>query len=232
MRGAEAIKRLCRVCCRHANGNLIVQLDQFCAVPLMVQSQHAGVAVPVQHDNADENARSTYQRYRAESRHSHNLEAFYQPPTETRALGRRRKLDQMRIFRGIRLPETEMFPCSRRRIRELFTADELSWVSFGSPIRSFRFDNQVSHRPRLVGPVVVSLSVDRERQASLCVFPVFREAYPKGAQDELSEEVLPRFAQWLKGKRAQPITAILGHEQIIAEWASQKHRCHELLRFL
>ena len=136
----------------------------------------------------------------------------------------------MRIH-GVRLPATETFPCSRRTIKQLFAETELAWVSFGSPIRTFRFDNQVAHRPRLVGPVVASLAVDRERQAHLCIYPMSRSIYPKAAQDDLSAQVLPRFRQWLQAKRSQPVTAILGHEEIIVEWAGQEHRVHEL-RFL
>jgi hypothetical protein len=136
----------------------------------------------------------------------------------------------MRI-RGIRLPDGETFSGSRQRIKELFADTELTWVSFGSPIRSFRFDNQVSHRPRLIGPVVASLAVDRERQAHLCFYPISCSAYPTVAQDEMSARVLPHFREWLCAKRSQPSTAILGHEEIIAEWTGLEHRWHEL-RFL
>ncbi len=136
----------------------------------------------------------------------------------------------MRI-RGIRLPDTETFPCSRRSIKELFAADDLAWVSFGSPIRSFRFDNQVFHRPNLVGPVVASLALDRERRANLCLYPVDRDSYPAAARDEMIDRVLPSVRDWLRRKRSQPVTAILGHEQIIAEWTPRGHRFHEL-RFL
>jgi hypothetical protein len=87
----------------------------------------------------------------------------------------------MRI-RGIRLPDTETFPCSRRRIKELFASTDLEWVSFGSPIRSFRFDNQVSNRPQLAGRIVASLALNRERQSHLCLYPVSRATYSKAAQ--------------------------------------------------
>lgn len=136
----------------------------------------------------------------------------------------------MRI-RGIRLPNSETFPCSRRRIKELFAVNELAWVSFGSPIRIFHFDNQVSHRPRLIGPVVASLAINREREAHLCIYPISRAAYPKSAQDELSAQVLPRIHQWMQTKKSRPTTAILGHEEIIVEWTGREHRCHEM-RFL
>jgi hypothetical protein len=136
----------------------------------------------------------------------------------------------MRI-RGIRLPDSETFPCSWRLITDLFDGDDLAWVSFGSPIRSFRFDNQVSHRPVLIGPVVASLAMNRERDAHLCLYPVPRAEYPQSAMDDLQVRVLPHFREWLHTKKSRPDTVILGHEEIIAEWAGLEHRCHEL-RFL
>src|SRR2546426_11584574 len=95
-------------------------------------------------------------------------------------------------IRGVRLPETEKFPCSRRRIKELFATDELAWVSFGSPIRSFRFDHHVAHRPKLVGPVVASLTMNRNLEAHLCVYLVTRAEYPEGAENDLGAAPLHR----------------------------------------
>ena len=113
----------------------------------------------------------------------------------------------------------------------MFALDELAWVSFGAPIRRFRFDNQVSNRPRLVGPVVASLTLNRERHANLCIYPVSRELYSDEAQNDMLARLLPSFRDWLRAKRALPVTAILGHEEILAEWTGQVHRFHEL-RFL
>ena len=113
----------------------------------------------------------------------------------------------------------------------MFGRDDLAWVSFGAPIRSFRFDTQVSHRPNLAGPVVASLAINRDRRAHLCLYPVVSDSYPEAARAEMLASVLPRFLDWLRAKRAQPVTAILGHEQIIVEWTAAGHRFHEL-RFL
>jgi len=131
-------------------------------------------------------------------------------------------------IRGIRLPNSEKFPCSRRRIKELFAAEELALVSFGSPIRTFRFDNQVAHRPQLVGPVVTSLAVNRDFEAHLCLYPIARGTYPEAAEHELSSRVLPTLREWLHGKKARPETGILGHEEIVVEWTGSEHKCHEL----
>jgi hypothetical protein len=136
----------------------------------------------------------------------------------------------MRI-RGIRLLDSETFACSRSAIKHLFGEAELDWVSFGSPIRAFRFDNQVAHRPGLMGFVVASVAIDRERRAHMCLYPVARSRYPQAAQEEFSVTILPSLREWLHAKRSQPATATLGHEQIIVEWTDRKHITHEL-RFL
>ncbi len=134
-------------------------------------------------------------------------------------------------IRGIRLPASETFPCAQRVVKEVFATDDLAWVSFGSPIRSFRFDNRASRRPILIGPVIASMTMNREREAHLCVYPVARSAYPKSAAEEFQLRVLPKFREWLEAKKSRPKTAILGHQQIIVEWTGDEHRCHEL-RFL
>ncbi len=84
---------------------------------------------------------------------------------------------------------------------------------------------------KLVGRVVASLAINRESEAYLCIYPISRAAYPKSARDELSAQVLPRFCQWLQVKKSRSNTAILGHEQIVAEWTGQEYRCYEM-RFL
>jgi hypothetical protein len=47
----------------------------------------------------------------------------------------------------------------------------------------------------------------------------------------MSARVLPHFREWLRAKQSQPSTAILGHQQIIAERTGREHRWHEF-RFL
>jgi hypothetical protein len=90
----------------------------------------------------------------------------------------------------------------------------------------------MSQRPRLVGPVVASLTIDRQRAAHLCLYPVRRASYPEAARAEFSTDVLPHLRRWLGEKRSQPETAILGHEQMVVEWTGQTHRVHELRPFL
>jgi hypothetical protein len=131
----------------------------------------------------------------------------------------------------IRLPKSEVFPCSRRDVKVVFDPDELEWVSFGNPIRTFSFDSRATGVPKLSGPVVLSLAISRERTAHLCVFPIPYAKYPEKARGQMVESVLPRFAQWLRAKQRQSTTAVLGHEQIVAEWDGKTHRYHEL-RFL
>jgi hypothetical protein len=136
-------------------------------------------------------------------------------------------MEPMRI-KTIRLPSSEAFPCSRRDVKRVFSAEEVDWVSFGNPIRTFRLDSRAAGTPILGGPVAISLTVNRERQAYLCVFPIAKSEYPEAARAELVNVVLPRFAEWLRVKQRRPDTAVLGVEEIIAEWNSGSHRVHEL----
>jgi hypothetical protein len=113
----------------------------------------------------------------------------------------------------------------------LFAEHDFQWVSFGSPIRSFRFDNQVANRPKLVGQVVASLGIDRDLEAYLCLYPIHRVRYPLNAERDFATRVLPGLREWLLARKSRPATAILGHEGIVVEWTGEEHRCHQL-RFL
>ena len=75
---------------------------------------------------------------------------------------------------------------------------------------------------------MISLTVNRERRAYLCVFPIAKSEYPESARAELVNVVLPQFAEWLRAKQRRPDTAVLGHEKVIAEWNGGSHRLHEL----
>jgi len=72
----------------------------------------------------------------------------------------------MRIS-SIKLPKSEVFPCSRRDVKRVFEPTDLEWVSFGHPIRTFSFDTRASEVPKLSRPVALSLAVNRERRAHL-----------------------------------------------------------------
>jgi hypothetical protein len=116
-------------------------------------------------------------------------------------------------------------------VKELFAADDLEWVSFGHPIRTFSFQSK-AQRPHLTGRVVASLTLNRERRAWLCLYPMRRARYPEAAQADFSAAVLPRLRDWLHEKRRQPETAILGHNETLVEWTGGSHRHHELKPFL
>jgi hypothetical protein len=133
----------------------------------------------------------------------------------------------MRIW-TIRLPSSEKFPCSPRDVKRVFSSEELDWVSFGNPIRTFTFDSRATATTTLRGPVTLSLTVNRERRAHLCVFPIAKSDRPELARAELTNVVLPQFADWLRAKQRRPATAVLGHEKIFAEWSGAIHRLHEL----
>lgn len=135
-------------------------------------------------------------------------------------------------IRGIRLPDTEMFPCSRGRVKDMFGESELDFVSFGHTSRTFRFDGQVSHRPAITGTVIAALSINRGRSAHLSFYPVRSAWYPESAQLEFSCEMLSRLHGWLNTKQSRPDTAIVGYETMIVEWTGHTHRCHELRPYL
>jgi len=80
----------------------------------------------------------------------------------------------------------------------------------------------------LVGQVVASLSVSRDRTAILQLFPVRVTSYPSEAFEEFAAEILPGLRTWLGKQRSKPETGILGTEQVIVEWTGSKHRRHEL----
>jgi len=100
-------------------------------------------------------------------------------------------------IRGIRLPNTEIFACSRRDIKKVFEAAALEWVSFGRPIRSFHFDGRMTRRPTLVGHVVAALTINRDGAAHLCLYPVRRASYPQAARFDFSADILPHLRRWL-----------------------------------
>lgn len=83
----------------------------------------------------------------------------------------------------------------------------------------------------VVGPVVASLSVSREKTAILQLYPVRRHDYPDDAAIRFKTEVLGYLKGWLDRQLSKRETAVLGYEQLIVEWIGASHRYHEV-RFL
>jgi len=131
----------------------------------------------------------------------------------------------------IKLPTSERFACSLKAAKQLFAEFENLSVHFGSLGKTFAFDSRAKECPTLSGPVVASLSISRDSKAILRFYAVRRNAYSHTAADEFVTTWLPVMQEWLLSKLSRPATAILGIEQLLIEWNSQKHRKQEI-RFL
>jgi len=126
-----------------------------------------------------------------------------------------------------RLPKTEGYPCTRRQVKSTFDGTDVKWISLGS-IRHFEFDKRSTHRPKIQGMVVASVTYSPQREAYVCIYVVRRAEYPAEAQDDFRTHVLPRMRQWLRRQIEKPDTAILGYEEMIVEWNETTHVFHKL----
>jgi len=131
---------------------------------------------------------------------------------------------------SIKLPKAQRFCCTKAHVREVF-GDALTWVGFGWPSRSFRFDSRCHPRPRLRGPVVAKLTISRTRESYLILYPCPRLTYSDEALADFRARVAPAMRSWLEAEQAKPETAVLGYESFLAEWDGGSHRTHRV-RFL
>jgi len=134
-------------------------------------------------------------------------------------------------LKAIKLPASQRFAASRRAVKRTFGDIEDLSAWFGVFTRTFTFDRYLSHRPRITGTVIASLSVSRDRSAHLRFYPIARVSYSDDAAAQFESEMLSRLRSWLTRQLAKPETAILGAEEIIVEWTRGEHRVHEM-RFL
>jgi hypothetical protein len=128
----------------------------------------------------------------------------------------------------INLPKTECYPCSRRNVKDVFTAGCLDSASFGWTTKKHEFDDRCHRRPKLKGQIIASVTFNRNRKASIRLFAVKREEYPKEKGRYFIEEVLSRLERWLTKQEAKPETAIVGVEECIVELAWDGYHLHEL----
>lgn len=131
---------------------------------------------------------------------------------------------------SIRLPKTQHFCCTRSQTAEAF-GDAITWIGFGWPSRSFRFDSRCHPRPKLRGTVVAQLTVPRTRDSYLMLYPCSRRSYCDAALEDFRIRVIPAMRSWLDAEQAKPETAILGYETLLMEWDGGSHRIHRV-RFL
>jgi len=134
-------------------------------------------------------------------------------------------------FRTIKLPNSERFACSARKVRAAFSDVENLEVYCGVLGKRFAFDSRSKNRPRLHGMVVAKAQVSRDLASLLILYVLSREAYPEKAASEFCDSIIPEIHEWLKVQLSKPETAILGVESLLIEWTGHEHKKHSM-RFL
>jgi len=130
-----------------------------------------------------------------------------------------------------RLPKSERYAPSLRAARQTFAEIEPLSVWYGGLSKSYSFDHRCRSLPTLSGSILASITVSRQL-TSICEFyPISRDNYSDVAGESFEDLVLPKMRSWVLEQLAKPLTAILGHEQLIVEYSRSKHYFHEL-RFL
>jgi hypothetical protein len=131
-------------------------------------------------------------------------------------------------LKSINLPKSERFAVSAAYLRGVFgDIDQLSAYR-GTLGKTFAFDSRCSKRPILVGPVVASIGVSRERRAILQLYPVKVCQYSEEAAVQFAGEVLPALKGWLTIQLAKPELAVMGYQQVVVEWSARGHKIHEV----
>jgi len=140
-------------------------------------------------------------------------------------------IDRGMRFRTIKLPNSERFACSARKLKAAFSDVENLEVYCGVLGKSFAFDSRSKKRPRFQGMVVAQAQVSRDLASFLILYVLSREDYPKIAADEFCDSIIPEIHEWLNCQLAKPKPAILGVESLLIEWTGREHIKH-VMRFL
>ncbi len=115
-----------------------------------------------------------------------------------------------------RLPGTETYACSKNEAKEAF--DDLPGlvVHFGEETH-FEYPKGVHHPPELGGPVVASVTVDREGDVSLCFFPLKKSDYADHEHRTFVQNELSGIRQWIETAQAMPETQVVSNRLLIVE---------------
>jgi hypothetical protein len=135
---------------------------------------------------------------------------------------------QQTRYHSIKLPKVEIFACTKKDIKVTFKPNVFAWVSFGGISKKFSFDSRCRHRPNIKGQVITKLSVTRQNESYLCLYPIRKELYSEQAIQGFREEVLPFMNLWLNKILERSETEIVGHESLIIEWYNGNHLFHKL----
>ena len=132
------------------------------------------------------------------------------------------------VLKSTGVSKSRRLAARKSRVKSAFEGVEPLSIWMGGLTKTFAFDSRAAKRPKLVGPVVASVSVSRDRAAILQLYPVDRRQYSELASAAFEAEVLGHMREWLDRQLSKPETAVLGYEELIVEWRGGKHQTHEL----
>ncbi|OGQ77450.1 MAG: hypothetical protein A2289_16960 [Deltaproteobacteria bacterium RIFOXYA12_FULL_58_15] len=126
-----------------------------------------------------------------------------------------------------RLPDSQVYACSKRDAKAGLTALDVADVHFGLSAR-YDFESNCSKRPDLTGNVVASVAIDRERVTSVHLYPVAASEFSAREMQLFVETQLPAIAAWTRCVLELPATQVVGHQQLIIESVVDGFRRHEV----
>lgn len=132
------------------------------------------------------------------------------------------------VLKSTVVPKSRRLAARKSCVKSAFEGVEPISIWLGGLTKTFAFDSRATKRPKLVGPVVASVSVSRDRSAIFQLYPVDRSRYPELASAAFEAEVLGHIREWLDRQLSKPETAVLGCEELVVEWRGGKHQTHEL----
>jgi hypothetical protein len=125
------------------------------------------------------------------------------------------------------LPKSEIYIASKKDIKAIFGHFELLDVNFGLRTK-FKIDSRCLNNPRINGPVVASIFVNRTREIVVSFYPVSLSVLPTTVLTEFQENTLQNIRKWIDGVIGKPETAIVGVEQLIVELVGNSFKFHQV----
>lgn len=124
------------------------------------------------------------------------------------------------------LPRTESYISSKKDVKAFLGHYEMLNVNFGMR-RKFKFDSRCSNKPKVEGPVVVSVSINRSREIMVSFYPVSLSDLPVDVVTEFHEKTLQAISKWIDETVGKPETAIVGVEQLIVAIVGTHIKFHQ-----
>lgn len=124
------------------------------------------------------------------------------------------------------LSKTESYISSKKDVKAFLGHYEMLTVNFGMR-RKFEFDSRCSNKPKVAGPVVVSVSINRSREAMVSFYPVSLSDLPVDAVKEFHGNTLLAISKWIEKTVAKPEMAIVGVEQLIVALEEEQIIFHQ-----